>query len=79
MQSSARASSAPDGTLEIASATAEIGPGTYTMLTQIGAEMLGLPLDKVKVQDRRFGLAGGACRRRIVDHSVCRFGGDGGV
>ena len=48
--SSARASLAPDGTLEIASATADIGTGTYTILTQIGAEMLGLPLDKVKVK-----------------------------
>jgi len=47
---SARASLAPDGTLEIASATADIGTGTYTILTQIGAEMLGLPLDKVKVK-----------------------------
>jgi xanthine dehydrogenase YagR molybdenum-binding subunit len=48
--SSARASLAPDGTLEIASATADIGTGTYTILAQIGAEMLGLPLDKVKVK-----------------------------
>jgi xanthine dehydrogenase YagR molybdenum-binding subunit len=47
---SARASLAPDGTLEIATATADIGTGTYTILTQIGAEMLGLPLDKVKVK-----------------------------
>ena len=47
---SARATLAPDGTLEIASATADIGTGTYTILTQIGAEMLGLPLDKVKVK-----------------------------
>src|SRR5262249_49165659 len=47
---SARASLALDGTLEIATATADIGTGTYTILTQIGAEMLGLPLDKVKVK-----------------------------
>jgi xanthine dehydrogenase YagR molybdenum-binding subunit len=44
---SARASLSPDGRLEIASATADIGTGTYTILTQIGSEMLGLPLDKV--------------------------------
>ena len=77
--SSARASLAPDGTLEIASATADIGTGTYTILTQIGAEMLGLPLDKVKVKIGDFRLAACACRRRIVDRSVCRFGGDGGL
>ena len=47
---SARAILSPDGTLEITSATADIGTGTYTILTQIGAEMLGLPLDKVKVK-----------------------------
>ncbi|MGJ0451948.1 MAG: xanthine dehydrogenase family protein molybdopterin-binding subunit [Methylocystis sp.] len=47
---SARAILAPDGTLEIACATADIGTGTYTILAQIGAEMLGLPLDKVIVK-----------------------------
>jgi xanthine dehydrogenase YagR molybdenum-binding subunit len=47
---SARAILAPDGMLEISCATADIGTGTYTILTQIGAEMLGLPLDKVKVK-----------------------------
>ncbi|HEY8125213.1 MAG TPA: xanthine dehydrogenase family protein molybdopterin-binding subunit [Methylocystis sp.] len=47
---SARAVLAADGTLEIACATADIGTGTYTILAQIGAEMLGLPLDKVVVR-----------------------------
>jgi xanthine dehydrogenase YagR molybdenum-binding subunit len=47
---SARAILAPDGTLEIACATADIGTGTYTILAQIGAEMLGLPLEKVVVR-----------------------------
>lgn len=47
---SARASLTPDGSLEIASATADIGTGTYTILAQIGAEMLGLPLDIVTVK-----------------------------
>ncbi|CCJ08895.1 xanthine dehydrogenase family protein molybdopterin-binding subunit [Methylocystis sp. SC2] len=47
---SARATLAPDGTLEIACATADIGTGTYTILAQIAAEMLGLPLDKVLVK-----------------------------
>jgi len=50
MPTSARALLAPDGTLEIHCATADIGTGTYTILTQIGAEMLGLPLEKVKVK-----------------------------
>jgi xanthine dehydrogenase YagR molybdenum-binding subunit len=47
---SARAVLAPDGTLEIGCGTADIGTGTYTILAQIGAEMLGLPIDKVTVK-----------------------------
>ena len=38
------------GTLEVSCAAADIGTGTYTILTQIGAEMLGLPMDKVTVK-----------------------------
>jgi xanthine dehydrogenase YagR molybdenum-binding subunit len=47
---SARARLAPDGTLEIGCATADIGTGTYTIFAQIAAEMLGLPMDKVTVK-----------------------------
>ena len=47
---SARAVLAPDGTLEIGCATADIGTGTYTILTQIAAETLGFPMDKVIVK-----------------------------
>ncbi|HWB05660.1 MAG TPA: xanthine dehydrogenase family protein molybdopterin-binding subunit [Verrucomicrobiales bacterium] len=36
-----------DGTAEVASATADIGPGTYTVMTIIAAEYLGLPLERV--------------------------------
>jgi xanthine dehydrogenase YagR molybdenum-binding subunit len=39
-----------NGSVEIASATADIGPGTYTMMAQIGAEMLGVPLENVTVK-----------------------------
>ena len=47
---SARAVLNPEGTLEIGCATADIGTGTYTILTQIAAETLGLPMDKVVVK-----------------------------
>ncbi|HEY7297503.1 MAG TPA: xanthine dehydrogenase family protein molybdopterin-binding subunit [Xanthobacteraceae bacterium] len=47
LPASAKAVLTGNGSLEIASATADIGPGTYTMMTQIAAEMLGLPLDHV--------------------------------
>jgi xanthine dehydrogenase YagR molybdenum-binding subunit len=47
MEASAKAVLTANGSLEIASATADIGPGTYTMMTQIAAEMLGVPIGHV--------------------------------
>ncbi len=47
MEASAKAVLTANGNLEIASATADIGPGTYTMMTQLAAEMLGVPIDHV--------------------------------
>ena len=44
---SARAVLTADGRLTVSSATADIGPGTYTVMTQIAAETLGLPIDQV--------------------------------
>jgi xanthine dehydrogenase YagR molybdenum-binding subunit len=49
METSARATLSRDGTLTIASATADIGTGTYTILTQVAADALGLPMDRVTV------------------------------
>ena len=46
-QTSARAVLTADGKLEVASATADIGTGTYTVMTQIAAEALGLPIEDV--------------------------------
>ncbi|WZP00748.1 xanthine dehydrogenase family protein molybdopterin-binding subunit [Isosphaeraceae bacterium EP7] len=43
----ARAILNADGKLTVSSATADIGPGTYTIMTQIAAEALGLPLEDV--------------------------------
>ena len=56
---SARATLTADGRLEVASATADIGTGTYTILTQIAADALGLPMDRVtaKVGDSSFPTA----------------------
>jgi xanthine dehydrogenase YagR molybdenum-binding subunit len=50
MKASARAVLTANGSAEIASATADIGPGTYTMMAQIAAEMLGTPLENVTVK-----------------------------
>ncbi|MCS6874799.1 MAG: xanthine dehydrogenase family protein molybdopterin-binding subunit [Pyrinomonadaceae bacterium] len=37
-----------DNTAYVESATSDIGPGTYTVITIIAAEFLGLPIEKVK-------------------------------
>ena len=50
MKASAKAVISANGGVEISSATADIGPGTYTMMAQLGAEMLGAPLHDVTVK-----------------------------
>jgi len=39
-----------DGTAHVASATSDIGPGTYTAMTIIAAEYLGIPPERVKFE-----------------------------
>jgi CO/xanthine dehydrogenase Mo-binding subunit len=48
-----------DGTAHVASATSDIGPGTYTVMTLIAAEFLGLSAEKVKFElgDTKFPAA----------------------
>ena len=41
---------APDGTAVVQTDMTDIGTGTYTILTQVAAEALGLPLDRVRVE-----------------------------
>jgi len=50
MQESATAKAVltADGVLTVSSATADIGTGTYTIMTQIAAEALGLPISSVR-------------------------------
>jgi len=50
MQSSAEIEMSPDGRATVRTAMTDIGTGTYTILQQIAAEMLGLPLDQVDVE-----------------------------
>ena len=49
-QASAKAVLTQDGKLEVASGTADIGTGTYTVLTQIAAETLGVPIENVNTK-----------------------------
>ena len=47
MKAAASARLTVDGKLTVASATEDIGTGTYTVMAQIAAELLGLPLEDV--------------------------------
>ena len=38
----------PDGTAEVQSGTSDMGPGTYTSMTQVAADALGMPLSRVR-------------------------------
>ena len=51
-----------DGTATVRMAMTDIGTGTYTILTQIASEMLGVPMDRVKVLlgDTNFPTASGS-------------------
>ncbi len=48
MPASAKARLEPDGKLVVSSATADIGTGTYTVMTQIAATAMGLPMERVE-------------------------------
>lgn len=50
MKASARARLSADGALEVATAASDIGTGTYTILAQIAADELGLPMARVSVK-----------------------------
>src|SRR5437773_8770569 len=68
-----------DGKLTVSSATGDIGTGTYTIMTQIAAERLGLPLENVtfKLGDSSLSKApveGGSFTAATVGsavHAVC--------
>ena len=46
-KTSASAKLSANGDLEVASAASDIGTGTYTVMTQIAAETLGLPPERI--------------------------------
>jgi xanthine dehydrogenase YagR molybdenum-binding subunit len=45
---SAMARLLPDGTAEVMSAASDMGPGTWTSMTQVAADALGIPIERVK-------------------------------
>ena len=56
-----------NGHAEVSCATSDIGTGTYTIMAQVAADMLGLPLDNVTIKLGDFDIAAIAGRRRIMD------------
>jgi xanthine dehydrogenase YagR molybdenum-binding subunit len=77
LKASARATLDEHGILTVASAASDIGTGTYTIMAQIAAGALGLPLERVRVAlgDSRLpaaGLAGGSSMATSVGAAVSR-------
>jgi xanthine dehydrogenase YagR molybdenum-binding subunit len=58
-QSAAWARVNADGTADVQSGTSDMGPGTYTSMTQVAADALGIPLSRVRfaLGDSRFPAA----------------------
>jgi xanthine dehydrogenase YagR molybdenum-binding subunit len=50
MKTSARIVLTANGHAEVACATSDIGTGTYTIMAQVAADMLGLPIDNVSIR-----------------------------
>ncbi len=65
----------PDGSVLVEIGTQDLGTGTRTIITQVAAETLGLPMGKVKLVDR---LERSAARRGLgrFEHGRRRYGFD---
>jgi xanthine dehydrogenase YagR molybdenum-binding subunit len=50
MKTAARIVLSANGHAEVACATSDIGTGTYTIMAQVAADMLGLPIDNVSIK-----------------------------
>jgi xanthine dehydrogenase YagR molybdenum-binding subunit len=50
MKTAARIVLSANGHAEIACATSDIGTGTYTIMAQVAADMLGLPIDDISIK-----------------------------
>ena len=59
-----------NGHAEVSCATSDIGTGTYTIMAQVAADMLGLPIDNISIKLGDSTLAAIAGRRRIMDRGL---------
>ena len=81
MESAVRIVLTANGQAEIASAFSDIGTGTYTIMAQITADLLGLPLDNitVKLGDSTLPQApveGGSWTAASVSHAIAKTAGE---
>jgi xanthine dehydrogenase YagR molybdenum-binding subunit len=56
METEARVRIAPDGSVVVLSDMTDIGTGTYTIVAQVAAQALGVPVERVKVELARSDL-----------------------
>jgi xanthine dehydrogenase YagR molybdenum-binding subunit len=81
-EASVRITLRADGTAHVSSATSDIGPGTYTVMTMIAAEYLGLSAEKVQFElgDTKYPRApaqGGSQTTSSVGSAI--YGGAGAI
>lgn len=50
MPAAARIALTAEGSAEVACATSDIGTGTYTIMAQVAADMLGLPIERISIK-----------------------------
>ena len=67
MPTGARIVLSGNGHAEVSCATSDIGTGTYTVMAQVAADMLGVPIDNVTVKLGELHAAAFDGRRRVMD------------
>ena len=70
MDMSARIVLTANGHAEVACATSDIGTGTYTIMSQVAADMLGVPHRQCHGEAWRFDAAALAGRGRLMDRGL---------
>src|SRR3546814_14878911 len=70
--SRARVTLKPDGRVVVETQMTDIGTGSYTILAQMAAEMLGVPLEAVEVRlaDGAFPISAGSRRSKLEEGGV---------
>ena len=79
MTTKARVRVVPDGTVVVQTDMTDIGTGTYTILTQVAAETLGVPVSRVRVElgnsdfppSAGSGASWGAGNSGVAVHNAC--------